>query len=117
MKEIKLLGLMIIAHAQLLNHVQLFVTPWTVAHQALLSMAFSTQEYWSGLPCPPPRDLPDPGIKPSCLMYPVLAFTINATWEKKVKKNKQKTKRQVLWRKIEKQSKKDEARIGGECGG
>ena len=50
-------------------------------------------------------------------MYPVLAFTINATWEKKVKKNKQKTKRQVLWRKIEKQSKKDEARIGGECGG
>ena len=37
--------------------------PWSVAHQAPLSMEFSRQEYWSGLPCPPPRDLPDPGIK------------------------------------------------------
>ena len=44
MKEIKLLGLMIIAHAQLLNNVQLFVTAWTVAHQAPLSMEFSKQE-------------------------------------------------------------------------
>ena len=40
------------------------VTPWTVAHQALLSMEFSRQEYWSGLPFPPPGDLPDPGIEP-----------------------------------------------------
>ena len=40
------------------------MTPWTVAHQAPLSMGFSRQEYWSGLPCPPPGDLPDPGIKP-----------------------------------------------------
>ena len=39
-------------------------TPWTVAHQAPLSMEFSRQEYWSGLPCPSPGDLPDPGIKP-----------------------------------------------------
>ena len=39
-------------------------TPWTVAHQAPLSMEFSRQEHWSGLPCPPPGDLPDPGIKP-----------------------------------------------------
>ena len=41
----------------------LFVTSWTVAHQAPLSMAFSRQEYWSGLPCLPPGDLPDPGIE------------------------------------------------------
>ena len=43
--------------------VQLFATLWTVAHQAPLSMVFSGQEYWSGLPCPPPGDLPNPGIK------------------------------------------------------
>ena len=42
----------------------LFVTPWTVACQAPVSMGFSRQEYWSGLPCPPPEDLPDPRIKP-----------------------------------------------------
>ena len=47
-----------------LSHVQLFVTPRTVAHQASLSMEFSRQEYWDGLPCPSPEDLPDPGIKP-----------------------------------------------------
>ena len=40
------------------------LTQWTVAHQAPLSMGFSRQEYWSGLPCPPPGDLPDPGIEP-----------------------------------------------------
>ena len=51
-------------HAQLLSHVQLFVTPWTVAHQALLSMEFSRQEHWSGTPFPPPGDLPDPGTEP-----------------------------------------------------
>ena len=45
------------------SHVQLFVTPWTVAHQAPLSMGFSRQEYWSGLPFPPPGDLPHPGIE------------------------------------------------------
>ena len=45
------------------SHVQLFVTPWTVASQAPLSMEFSGQEYWSGLPCPAPRDLSNPGIK------------------------------------------------------
>ena len=49
---------------QLLSHVQLFETPWMVAHQAPLSMEFSRQEYWSGLPFPPPGDLPNPGIKP-----------------------------------------------------
>ena len=46
------------------THVRLFVTLWTVACQAPLSMGFSRQEYWSELPCPPPKDLPDPGIKP-----------------------------------------------------
>ena len=40
------------------------MTPWTVARQAPLTMGFSRQEYWSGLPCPPPEDLPDAGIKP-----------------------------------------------------
>ena len=45
------------------SHVQLFVTLWTVAHQAPLFMGFSRQEYWSGWPCPPPG-LPDPGSKP-----------------------------------------------------
>ena len=49
-----------------LNHVQLFVTLWTVAHQALLSMGFSRQEYWSRWPCPSPGDLPDPEIKLGC---------------------------------------------------
>ena len=47
------------------SHVQLFAALWTVALQAPLSMGFSRQEYWSALPCPPPGDLPDPGIKPS----------------------------------------------------
>ena len=49
------------------SRVQLFVTPWTVACQAPLSMGFSRQEYCSGLPCPPPGDLPNPGIKPASL--------------------------------------------------
>ena len=49
---------------RVLSRVQLFVTPWTVAHQAPPSMEFSRQEYWSGLPFPSPGDLPDPGIKP-----------------------------------------------------
>ena len=48
------------------------VTPWTVARQAPLSMRFSRQEYWGGLPFPSPRDLPDPGIKPLSLACPAL---------------------------------------------
>ena len=47
-----------------LSRVRLFVTPWTVAHQAPPSMGFSRQEYWSGLPFPSSGDLPDPGIEP-----------------------------------------------------
>ena len=56
----------------------------TVAHQAPLSMGFSRQEYWSGLPCPSPGDLPDPGIEPVSLTSPALAggfFTTSTTWE------------------------------------
>ena len=62
----------------------LFVTLWTVAHQAPLSMAFSRQEYWSGLPCPFPGDIPDPGIELASLMSLAAVggfFTTNATWE------------------------------------
>ena len=55
---------MVKVKVRLLSHVRLFATPWTVAYQALLSMGFSRQEYWSGLPFPSPVDLPDPGIKP-----------------------------------------------------
>ena len=50
-------------HAQFLSCARLFATPWTVARQAPLSMGSSREEYWSGLPFPSPRDLPDPGIK------------------------------------------------------
>ena len=50
---------------QSLSHVRLFATPWTAAHQAPLSMGFSRQQYWNGWPCPPPGDLPDPGIEPT----------------------------------------------------
>ena len=48
----------------MLSRVWLFATLWIIAHQALLSMKFSRQEYWSGLLCSPPGDLPDPGIEP-----------------------------------------------------
>ena len=48
-------------------------TLWTVACQGPLSMGFSRQEYWSGLPCPPPGNLPNPGIEPTSLMSPALA--------------------------------------------
>ena len=53
-----------IVKVKLVSRVRLFATPWTVAYQAPLSMGFSRQECWSGLPFPSPGDLPDPGIKP-----------------------------------------------------
>ena len=56
------------------SRVRLFVTPWTVARQAPLSVGFSRQEYWSGLPCPPPGDRPDPGMEATSLTLQ----TINA---------------------------------------
>ena len=64
------------AHACVLSHssrVRLLATLWTVALQASLSMGFSRQEHWSGLPCPPPGDLPNPGIESVFPMSPALA--------------------------------------------
>ena len=66
------------------NHVQLFSTQWTVAHQAALPMGFSKQEYGSGLPCPSPEDLPDPGMEPESCTSPALMgtiFTTSTNWE------------------------------------
>ena len=57
-----------------LSCAQLFVTLWTVAHQTPLFMGFSRQEYWSGLPCPPPGGLPDAGMEPAFLTSPALAI-------------------------------------------
>ena len=68
--------------AQTLSCVQLFAMPWTIDFQALLSMGFSRQDYWSGLPCLFPGDLSNPGIKPASLMSPALAggfFTTSTT--------------------------------------
>ena len=59
--------------------VRLFATLWTVAHQAPLSMGFSRQEYWSGLPCPSSGDLPDPGIEPVSLVSPALQAGSSST--------------------------------------
>ena len=69
------------------SYIQLFTTSWTVAHQALLSMGFSRQEYWSGFLWPPPGALPDPGIEPASLVSPALVegfFTTSITWEAKI---------------------------------
>ena len=66
------------------SHVRLSATPLTVAHQSPLSMGFSRQNYWSGLPLPSPGDLPNPGIEPMSLLSPALAarlFTTSAIWE------------------------------------
>ena len=65
------------------GHVQLFGTPRAVAYQAHMSMGFSGQEYQSGLPCPPPGDLPNPGFEPASLTSPTLAgrfFNSSTTW-------------------------------------
>ena len=64
-----------------LRHDQLFMTRWTVAHQAPLSMGFFWQEYWSGLPFPFPGDLPNPGIKHRSPAFQVDSFTIRAIKE------------------------------------
>ena len=63
-------------HAQSLSHVRLFVIPWVVAIQAPLSMGFPRQEYWSGLPFPPPGDLPNLETEP---VSPALAGGFFAT--------------------------------------
>ena len=70
-------------HAEMLSHVRL-ATLWTVAHQGPLSMGFLRQEYWSGLPFPPPGNLPKPGVKPASFMCLALVgglFTTKATRE------------------------------------
>ena len=70
--------------AESLQSCPTFLDPVAVACQAPLSMGFSRQEHRSGLPCPPPGDLPHPGTEPESLMFPVLAggfFTTSATWE------------------------------------
>ena len=68
---------------QSLSRVQLGVTLWTVAYHTSLSMGFSRQEYWNGLPRPPPGGLPNPGIELASLMSPALTtgfFTTSTTW-------------------------------------
>ena len=69
------------------SRVRLFATLYAIAHQALLSMGFSRQEYWSGFLWPPPGALPDPGIEPASLVSPALVegfFTTSITWEAKI---------------------------------
>ena len=70
--------------AKLLQPCPIFATLWTVACQTPVSVGFSRQEYWSGLPCPPPGDLPDLETKTMSLVSPALAggfFPTSATWE------------------------------------
>ena len=66
-------------HTQSFSHVQPFVTPWTIAHQIPLSVGFTRQEYWSGLPLPPPADLPSPGLEPASPASPALAGRVFTT--------------------------------------
>ena len=67
-----------------LSHIPLFVTSWTVAHQALVSVEFSSQKYWRGLPFPTPGDLPDPGMEPISLESLALTdrffLSLNQRW-------------------------------------
>ena len=58
--------------SKVLSSARLFASPWTIARQAPLNMGFSRQEYWSGLPCPPPGDRPYPGIEPASPVFPAL---------------------------------------------
>ena len=78
--------------AQLVKElVWLFATPWTIACQASLSMGFSRKEYWSGLPCPTPGDLPDPGIEPGS---PAL-WADSTTWATRESEDDQQTPRSL----------------------
>ena len=69
------------SEVKLLSHVRLFATPGTVAYRAPLSIEFSRQEYWSGLPLPSPGDLPDPGIEPRSPALQADTFTVWGTRE------------------------------------
>ena len=73
LSAIRVVGVRITCVLSWLSHVQLFGTSWTATCQYPLSMGFSRQEHWNGLPCSPPGDLPDPGIEPTSLMSPALA--------------------------------------------
>ena len=64
-----------------LSRVRLFVTPWTIAHQAPPFTGFSSQEYWSGLPFPSPGDLPDPGMEPGSPALQADALRSEPEWE------------------------------------
>ena len=66
------MGASFIRNVLLRSHVQLFMTPWTVAHQAPLPMGFPRKDYWSELPSPPPEDLPDPETEPASPAAPTL---------------------------------------------
>ena len=68
-------------HAQRLSCLRLSVTAWTVARQTPMSMGFSRQEYWSGMPSLSSEDLPDPGIEPVSLALAGRFSTTNTTWE------------------------------------
>ena len=72
---------------KLLSRVRLFVTPQTVAYQASLSMGFSKQEYWSGVPFPSPEDRPDPGIEPRSSALQADALTSEPRGKSKINKN------------------------------
>ena len=83
-------GFPVLSH---ISHVQFFATLETGAPQAPLSMGFSRQEHWSGVPWPPPGHLPDSGIKHTSLMSPALAggfFTTSTTWEAHLENNSMK---------------------------
>ena len=70
--------------AQSLNHVRPFAASWTMASQAPLSLEFSKQDFWNGVPFSPPGNLPYPGVKPASLASPSLTgrfFTASTTWE------------------------------------
>ena len=82
------------------SRVWLFAAPWIIAHQAPLSMWFSRQEYWSGLPCPPPGDLADPGTEPESFVSPALAggfFTTSTAWEAPAHTHKKETLKNKLF--------------------
>ena len=76
------------SEVRLLSHVRHFATPWTAAYQAPLSMGFSRQEYWSGLPFPSPGDLPDPGNQTWVSHIVGRHFTVGATREVYIESSK-----------------------------
>ena len=87
-KQVKQKHYAISMRAKPLQSCSTLATLWTIGHQAPLPMGFCRQEYWSGLPPSPPRDLPHSGIKPASLLSPALAgrfFITSATWQKWLK--------------------------------